>query len=86
MYKTSRDSLILDTTAEYMKLANNITRTTRKRKKVKSVVPIWAATALLKGLITKREKRTMKKKRPENKAFLFCPLIATTTEIYTRLA
>ena len=76
--------MILDTAAEYIKFAINITNTTSNNHFVKSSVPICAAIALLKGLITNSEKRTIKKKNPENMAFVFCFKVATTTEIYTR--
>jgi|MDSW01.1.fsa_nt_gb hypothetical protein len=65
MYRTILLWLIRETKYEYIGFTNNITITTRNKKKVKSAVPISAAIVCLKGLSTKSDKRTKKKNNPE---------------------
>ena len=65
MYRTILLWLIRETKYEYIGFTNNITITTRNKKKVKSAVPISAAIVCLKGRSTKSDKRTKKKNNPE---------------------
>ena len=69
MYRTILLWLIRETKYEYIGFTNNITITTRNKKKVKSAVPISAAMVCLNGLSTKSDKRTKKKNNPEKIVF-----------------